>query len=70
MRMMKSPMAVRNPSTSGETEEQKLHLKFGLMRAYSCVTEQQLNFRGADRQISTALDEARKLVNAYFQSLR
>lgn len=27
MRMMKSPMAVRNPSTSGETEKQKFKLK-------------------------------------------
>ncbi len=27
MRMMKSPMAVRNPSTSGETETQKIKLK-------------------------------------------
>lgn len=38
MRMMKSPMAVRNPSTSGETETQKRKLKLLLFGIFKKIT--------------------------------
>lgn len=46
MRIMKSPMAVRNPSTSGETEIQKLYWKlfviFHLISSFHCRQDRQV----------------------------
>lgn len=57
MRMMKSPMAVRNPSTSGETGEHKLNLiNVGIMGAllmcYTSMTKMDVSTRLVNKRPS------------------